>query len=135
MHSTMPKMKLPSSLLIGHPEVDAQHARILEEVERLRATGPSGITELIAFLRQHLRSHFAYEELLMEEAGYPDVDAHTAEHRQYVETVAQLQERLGADTGAESFAAILAAVEGWVVNHIMRSDHKLAAFLRAYRQV
>jgi hypothetical protein len=49
--------------------VDAQHARILEEVERIRSTGPSGITVHIALLAQHVRSHFAYEELLIEQAG------------------------------------------------------------------
>jgi hypothetical protein len=35
--------------------------------------------------------------------------------------------------GTERFGAIVAAVEGWVVNHVMRADHKLAGFLRAHR--
>ena len=136
MDLTGSKMRLPQSLLTGHPEVDAQHARILEELERLRAAGPSGITVLIAFLHQHVRSHFAYEELLMDEAGYPDAERHTAQHREYVNTVARLQEQLDRDLGtAESLDAIIATVESWVVDHVMRADHKLASFLRAHQQV
>jgi hemerythrin-like metal-binding protein len=130
------KMRLPPSLLTGHPEVDAQHARILDELDRIRCAGLSGITVLIAFLHQHVRSHFAYEELLMDEAGYPDAERHKAQHREYTNTVARLQEQLDRDQGtAESLDAIIATVEGWVVDHVMRADHKLAAFLRAHQQV
>jgi hemerythrin-like metal-binding protein len=127
-------MRLPQSLLTGHPEVDAQHTRILEELERIRAAGPSGLTVLLAFLHQHVRSHFASEELLMEEAGYPDADPHRAEHRKYASTVAQLQERVDRDGGTpESLAAVVAAVERWVVEHVMRADHQLADFIAAHR--
>jgi hypothetical protein len=55
MDLTGVKMRLPSPLLTGHPEVDAQHARILEELERIRSAGPSGITVLLSFLSQHVR--------------------------------------------------------------------------------
>jgi hemerythrin len=126
-------MRLPQSLLTGHPEVDAQHARILEELERIRAAGPSGITVLLSFLSQHIRSHFAYEELLMDAVGYPDADAHKAEHFEYANTVAQL-EQLGRDLGAAvSFEAVVATVEAWVVDHVMRADHQLADFIRERR--
>jgi hemerythrin-like metal-binding protein len=127
-------MRLPQSLLTGHPEVDAQHARILEELERIRAAGPSGITVLLSFLSQHIRSHFAYEELLMDEVGYPDADPHKAEHRRFVDTVVQLQELVRRDRDrARSLTGVIAAVEKWVLGHVMRSDHKLADFIRERR--
>ena len=124
-------MRLPQSLLTGHPEVDAQHARILEELERIRAAGPSGLEALIAFLHQHVRSHFAYEELLMDQVSYPEADRHRAEHRKYAGTVAELQERVNREKGTpEILAAIVAAVERWVVDHVLRADHRLADFIR-----
>jgi hemerythrin len=128
-------MRLPQSLLTGHPEVDAQHAHILEELERISSAGTSGITVLIAFLRQHVHSHFAYEELLMDEASYPDADRHKAEHRDYSNIVGTLHEQFDRSGGTpESLAAVIAAVERWVVDHVMRADHKLAAYLRAHQQ-
>jgi len=128
-------MKLPPSLLTGHTEVDAQHARILEELERIRAAGSSGIPVLVSFLRQHISSHFAYEELLMDEVGYPDADPHKAEHRRFVDTVAHLQELVRRNRDRASvLAAVVSAVEKWVVAHVMRSDHKLADFIRERRE-
>jgi len=126
-------MRLPQSLLTGHAEVDAQHARILEELDRIGAAGPSGIAVLVSFLHQHVRSHFAYEALLMDEVGYPDAGSHKAEHREYANVVALLEERMDGET-PESLAAIVAAVERWVVDHVMRADHRLAVFLRARQQ-
>jgi hemerythrin len=126
-------MRLPQSLLTGHAEVDAQHARILEELDRISAAGSSRIAVLISFLHQHVRSHFAYEELLMDEAGYPDAGPHKAEHREYADVVARLEEQVDRET-PESLAAIIATVERWVVDHVMRADHKLAAFLRARQE-
>lgn len=128
-------MKLPHSMLTGHAEVDAQHARILEELERIRAAGASGIAVLISFLHQHIRSHFAYEELLMDEVGYPAAEPHKAEHRRFVDTVAQLQALVRHDRDRDSsLAAVVSAVERWVVEHVMRSDHKLADFIRGSRE-
>jgi hemerythrin len=70
----------------------------------------------------------------MDEVGYPDAQKHKAEHYEYANTVAQL-EQLGRDLGAAaSFAAVVATVEAWVVDHVMRADHKLAAFLRAHQE-
>jgi len=131
MDLTGSKMRLPQSLLTGHAEVDAQHARILEELEFIRTAGTSGVPVLVAFLHQHVRSHFAYEELLMDEVGYPAAGAHKAEHGRFVDTVAQFQELLRHDRERDkSLAAIISAVEKWVVQHVLRADHQLADFIR-----
>jgi hemerythrin len=127
-------MEFPQELVTGHAEVDAQHLRILEELERIRAAGPSSIAVLVAFLRQHMRSHFAYEELLMDHMDYPYAELHKAEHREYASTVARLQERFDRNRATpEKLAAIVAAVDGWLAEHVTRADQRLAEFIRVRR--
>jgi hemerythrin-like metal-binding protein len=127
-------LQLPPQLSTGHPEVDAQHAAILEEAGLLRGAHPEGLSVMVAFLRQHVRSHFSYEELLMAEVRYPDAARHALEHRRFNEVFTLLQARLDRDGGTpESVAAIAAAVEQWVAEHVLLSDVRLAEFIRASR--
>jgi len=127
-------MRLPESLATGYPDVDAEHARILEELQRLRAAGAPGIPMLIAFLREHVHQHFADEERLMDDLGYPDAEGHKVEHRRYASAVVMLEAQIERNKDApESLAAVTALLEGLVIDHVMRTDYKLADFIQERR--
>lgn len=61
-------------LVIGIPVIDAQHQRIVEyinTVEHVQKTkSQKELLELMDELVDYTVSHFAFEESLMEEAGY-----------------------------------------------------------------
>jgi hemerythrin-like metal-binding protein len=125
---------LPQELVTGHQEVDAQHAGILAQLESLRSAAPEGLLVSTAFLTQHVRSHFAYEELLMSELQYPEAASHGAEHRRFAASLAYLKERVQRDGATfEILQALVGEVEGWVATHVLGSDRRLAAFVRGQR--
>jgi hemerythrin len=65
-------------------------------------------------------SHFAFEESLIEEAGYAYFKPHKKVHDLFARTVAEFQERLAlGDDVADELHSMLAR---WLVNHIKRDD-------------
>lgn len=128
----MPPRFLPPDLRTGHPEVDSQHAAILGEVERLRHITPAEVAVSVSFVRQYAVSHFAYEEQVMEEIGYPDLEVHRQQHLAFFDRFVSLKARIEREGPTpENVASLADMVEGWVTKHVLGVDKRLAAFIRA----
>jgi hemerythrin-like metal-binding protein len=125
--------ELHEELVTGHHEVDSQHAAILAESAQLRRGGPESIRESLRFLEHHAMSHFSYEEALMEDVGYPRAALHRDQHLAFASELARFKERLRTDGATPETAAALAdAVEGWVREHVLDEDRRLADFIRSH---
>ena len=91
---------LPDPCRIGVAEMDHQHLRILNAIQRLQESlqGPYPLATLDARLKQ-LESltleHFQDEEMLMERQGYPHVPAHRSEHENIIEFCHNLLKQYG----------------------------------------
>jgi hemerythrin-like metal-binding protein len=121
----------PHQLETGHPEVDLQHAAILEEAARLRNAKPEAIWESIRFLEHHATSHFTYEEALMDDVAYPRAAVHQQQHIEFVSEIARLRARLERDgPTSDNVGALANAVEQWVAEHVLDEDRRLAEFIR-----
>ncbi len=97
----------------------------------MRAGDPARFPVSLAFLAQHVRSHFAYEERLMGDAGYPELAYHRAEHRRFAQLFAALRDRADREGPTrENIAALVDAVEVWIAEHVMGTDQRLAEFIR-----
>jgi hemerythrin-like metal-binding protein len=121
----------PHQLETGHPEVDLQHAAILEEAARLRNATPEAIWNSIRFLEHHATSHFAYEEALMSDVAYPRAALHEQEHVQFVSEIARFRAQLEREGPTpEKVAALADAIEKWVSEHVLDEDRRLAEFIR-----
>ncbi len=128
----MPPRALPPDLLTGHAEVDSQHAAILGEVERLRGLSPAEVSVSLSFVRQYAISHFSYEEQVMEEIGYPELESHRQLHLRFFDRFMQLKARIEREGATpENVAALADMVERWVKEHVLGVDRRLAAFIRA----
>jgi hemerythrin-like metal-binding protein/PAS domain S-box-containing protein len=130
--SGSPMMDLPPELVTGHRELDSQHAAILAELQRMRASGALALKASLASLQQHTASHFAYEELLMEDVGFPERASHKQAHSDLIARLLALRCRIErAEPTGEAVGAVLDEVEGWVVDHELRQDVPLVEFVRA----
>jgi hemerythrin-like metal-binding protein len=126
-----PPSALRDQLATGHHEVDAQHAAILAEAERLRRGGPDVVWDSLQFLQHHATSHFAYEEALMDDVRYPRAALHQDEHLAFATELVRHRERLQREGATpENVAALADAVESWVTEHVLGEDRQLAAFIR-----
>ncbi len=123
-------------LAIGVPEIDAQHQELFERVERfeesLRRREAPDVTSTFEFLRSYAAVHFASEERLMRETRYPDLEAHVAEHREYVARLDALVRDHEA-RGPVAFAGLKARnwILVWLLDHVAGRDQALGKHLRA----
>ena len=108
--------------------IDMQHQRIVEMINRLHVTQRSmeriAIADVIDELVDYTLSHFAFEEELMEEAGYPFCAAHKRVHEVFTKRVSEYRMRF--EAGEDVTDELKSMLSRWLFNHI-RSDDKAYA--------
>lgn len=117
----------------GIDEIDAQHGKLLADLERLEFWMQKGFALAATFdaldaLLSYAETHFRFEEDFLREHAYPKVEAHAAQHRDFIRQIADLHRSLEAgDDVAEPLAS---AMRAWIVGHINDEDAEYADFLR-----
>lgn len=81
----------------GHPQIDAQHKRIVDEMNRLHVMVENRedigkIKGVLDFLDKYVASHFAYEEKCVEEFKCPNAEKNKEAHAEFMERVKEIQE-------------------------------------------
>ncbi len=115
-----------------HAEFAALRGRLLD---LLSAPSPAAeVDGLLDELLSHTRHHFAEEERLMRETGFPPYAMHKGEHDRVLADMAVRIERWkqGGDA-AELREWLDRAVGDWFVNHVNSMDFVTAGFI-AMRQ-
>lgn len=119
----------------GIPEIDAQHREIVERVNAIidavdpRSECPA-VREQMKSFAQFVREHFAEEENLMHQYGFPGMAAHIARHHQLLEQLDNVGMRLCSPALSGSKAELfLVFLVDWTELHISHVDRELAAFL------
>lgn len=126
-------IKWTSALEIGIPVIDAQHHRIVEYINQVeqvqKSHSKAELLDVLDELVDYTISHFAFEESLMEEAGYPFANAHSKVHRLFAKRVEAFQKR--ARAGEDITEELLHVLKAWLVNHIQRDDQDYSADVKA----
>lgn len=122
-----------SDLSTGIDVIDNQHRRIVDYINQLElATSQKSrnlVGQVLDELVDYTLSHFAFEESLLEEAGYKFAMPHRAVHQIFVKRVARYQERHNAGEDiAEQLYGMLAT---WLIHHIKRDDMAYVADVKA----
>lgn len=124
-------------LMTGVQAIDDQHQILVNMINDLnrRLTekiSPDELQEVVHDLMSYALYHFDTEEELMVENEYlaADRDAHFAQHRDFSAKVSGLQQGLkqGETVSREE---LLTFLNGWLINHILKTDMRLGAFLNA----
>ena len=120
----------------GLPEVDAQHRALVAIINRLVAAldGPGetdAVRGCVAELVHYASRHFETEEALMEswDIGGEHEAGHVQGHRRFAGFVLDKAALLGSEPGAA--ADIARFLVEWLAHHILHTDHKMAALIRA----
>jgi len=92
------------------------------------AEDPPSVRYVLAELIDYTRYHFAREEELLREAGYPQLGPHHHTHDMMIEQIQDLQERF--QSGDEAVGSELSQIlVTWLVNHIMQEDRQYRPWL------
>ncbi len=118
-------------LSVGVEEVDEDHRRLLELFNLLnRATEAGRTPEYVAAVLEELIHctawHFSHEERLMLEHGYEGLAEHRQEHRELMQGVRALQQKVQ-QTGVTQ--EDLQYLERWLTQHILSEDGRMGAYL------
>lgn len=110
---------------IGIGVIDNQHQRIVEYINDLdrisSASGPrEAVKEVFDNLIDYTFSHFAFEEALMEEAGYEGIDVHRLSHETFIRQITAIQKRF--DEGSEVVEQLSEVLLNWLLVHIANDD-------------
>ena len=120
-------------LSVGIDEIDEDHRKLVNIFNILNhAVVEGGSSDYLAAVLEELVNctvwHFSHEERLMLKYGYEDMEEHKAIHRELVNSVRELQQRiLQADTTiADEDIELL---EHWLTEHILTDDMRLGSYL------
>ena len=125
-----------SDLDTGIQVIDNQHHRIVEDINKLdhARNHPSRdeVAEVLDELVDYTLSHFAFEESLMEDAGYAFVNAHKKVHQLFVKRVADYQQRFKLGEAIEE--ELINTLRAWLINHIKNDDQDYSEDVRRTMQ-
>lgn len=114
-------------------ELDRQHQQLFSTVAELEHALRAGraddvINQLLEQVIEHTITHFATEERLMEECGFPGLDAHRRDHQELSKKLTSLNlSNLAGGHGVP--AALLAFLQAWLQEHILKTDKEYTGFL------
>ena len=128
-------VKLDEIFCVGIEEFDSQHAKLfglfnilfqnLLEKDSKELTGKS-----LADLLDYCIVHFAAEEKILKQYGYPDFESHKKQHEDLALRIEQIHERFmsGDDLLTSEMLGFLVS---WLKNHIAKVDKQYAPFLKS----
>jgi hemerythrin len=134
--TAMPLLDWNDRMSVGVSVIDAEHKTLVTMLNALHDGMQAGkaketlgkvLDELIAYTA----SHFAHEERLFAQTGYPAADAHAAEHKALTKQALDVQAKYKAGATTVLSMEVINFLRNWLVNHIQGSDKKYGPHLNA----
>ncbi len=128
-------LKWNPALSVGVRHFDEQHQALIGMLNDLHTAMSEGrgrevLGAILDGLVQYTATHFADEERLMAQHGYPELSAHREEHRRLVERVQGFQAHYR--TGRAGLSVeLMVFLKDWLVQHIQGADKRYEPFFRA----
>ena len=122
------------SLSVGIAEIDGQHQKLVNMINALNdamrdGKGKEVLGKLVNALAAYATTHFGMEERYFDQFGYPDADAHKAEHRAFVQKVGDFKD--GFEQGKLGLSVqIMTFLSDWLRSHIKQTDKKYCPCFR-----
>lgn len=132
----MKKIAWDESLSVGVDIIDRQHqtwiARYNSVVDAIGSAGATApVVSTLDFLLEYTGYHFATEEAVMREAGYPELEDHRAAHAALREAVANLGEDFEEEGSTTALGEAVETLLGtWLIQHIRNTDQRFGAYVR-----
>ena len=131
----MPFITFTAANMVHIKEVDDQHRRLFDMLNRLHAAVVAGkeqgeLHDILDELVEYTVYHFETEEDLYLNYAYPGYAGHKREHDRLTATVVDLQGKLRRGSATLSFE-VLDFLNAWLVEHTLGLDQEMGAFLTA----
>jgi hemerythrin len=131
----IPLMVWDDSLSVGVAEVDRQHKTLIELLNVLhdgknQGRGSDVLRDALAKLATYTVEHFAYEEKILGQYGYPELSEHHDSHEKLKARVVEFKTAF--DEGRSSLGIeLFMFLRSWLNGHIRGSDRAYGKYLNA----
>lgn len=132
----MEKLSWNDSYLLGIPEIDLQHKKLLsladdmyEIVNGDEDSIKVNLSKVLKSLTDYTVYHFSNEEEFMKKYGYPSTDMHKSMHDNFIAEVTKQIKSLNTATKTEA-ERLYKFLASWVLNHIAKSDKVWAEYVK-----
>lgn len=128
-------IKWHESLSVGVSEIDQQHQELFRRLNQLleacnQGKGKESVRELVNFLQEYVVEHFATEERLQKQHGFPGYAEHRAKHAEFMRAAGELKFTLEEQGPTLPFIiAVNKVVVDWLAQHISKMDKEFGRFL------
>jgi hemerythrin len=116
------------ALLLGFPEMDAEHRDFVSRVQALQLATPETTAQRLAEFALHAQRHFDAEDRWMSETDFPPRQCHMDEHAAVLKSVAEVQ-ALVAQGRTDLVAGLAAELARWFPGHAHHLDSALSAWM------
>ncbi|MGA3133137.1 MAG: bacteriohemerythrin [Terracidiphilus sp.] len=123
-------------------QFDDDHKKLIRYVNELqsqiqdaKATGtidPVEIEVIFHRMENYAKFHFSSEEKAMEKTGFPGLEEHRADHRNFIATVAKMSERFLGSNDLKHADEIMQFLHAWITDHVYRVDGKYVDHLHKH---
>lgn len=113
--------------------LDETHKKLFEKANQFyelieKGRQRSATEDLLNFLIQYVEDHFAEEEELMRQYGFPELENHRKKHEDLKNQVLRYKNLV--DTGENVDGVdFIKFIKDWIVDHILTTDRKYGPFL------
>lgn len=121
------------SYSVGNQKLDGQHQRILAMINALGEAMLAGneraaLMKIFSDLAGYAKTHFKFEESLLEEAGYPGLVEHRERHVDLNRRLADYYRTFYTDRTPQT-AAVMDFLQHWLFDHILEEDMRYSEYL------
>jgi hemerythrin len=121
----MERLIWSDKLNTGIQVIDRQHRRLVDLINRLYYAHSGGsskdeVGRVLDELIDYTRTHFAFEEAMLEDVNYADLAAHKAIHARFFNQIEALRaHHIQKEASSVELNNLMVT---WLINHIMSED-------------
>ena len=124
---------------VGVDSLDADHIVIFSLINHIDEAHQSGSDEqaigrVLRVLIDRAIGHFRREEMVMKRHGYPDLEAHAAEHRRIMEDLERLHAAYRQKPSAHISREIVELLAAWLEEHVLKTDMRYRPYVADDRE-
>ena len=114
---------------VGNAAVDQEHQQLIEQINQIyeqldMQMDTVAIESMLADIQADISTHFALEELLMQEAGYHEFDDHRLDHERLLDQIHDLIFHFTEDP-ENGRKMLLSGLSDWFGHHFTSFDARL----------
>lgn len=121
---------------IGQPTIDEDHKHLINYLNELGDAidspkfAAAKVAKVLTALLEYTHDHFAREEKMMQQARYPDFEAHQLKHKEAVRAIVGLANVFSKEPTKANAERIYKFTAEWLVRHIIMEDTRLTPYVR-----